>query len=129
MFLNFAIGIWFVAKISPNLAYVSYKVFLINHNECNRLSQMRLESPDLCHAESGVHDEADGTDSEAGAEGDVLPRDGQEEVDHHQVVQRHHRHGDVTGREKNTCRSPEYYISFSFHIPLRRDLAQNGGRC
>ena len=33
-FLIFPFGIWFIAKISPNLAYVSYKVFLVNHNEC-----------------------------------------------------------------------------------------------
>ena len=33
-FLIFPSGIWFVAKISQNLAYVSYKVSLMNHNEC-----------------------------------------------------------------------------------------------
>ena len=52
-FLIFPSGIWFVAKISPNLAYVSYKVFLINHNECiNSFNVENLEN----NCEFGVCD-------------------------------------------------------------------------
>ena len=46
-------------------------------------------------AESCEHDQADGADGESCGQGHVLSRDGQEEVDHHQVVQRHHRHRHV----------------------------------
>ena len=41
-FLIFPWGIWFVSKISQNLAYVSYKVSLMNHNECNNPAAQQI---------------------------------------------------------------------------------------